>query len=333
MRALLRATADAAAANARACDTTLGAMPEERDTLAGRREHHADAAAVLRRQAETLRLATARAAAEAVERATTEGAKHTSASGDARLRQGFKACTVALTVAVARKAARSRARARQQSGTERLWQRLPQDTDLSREFTTGATGSFHTPETMVSCDSIDLRILPFVSAGIHSGRQLASSSGRSSMRGSRRHFTPSMRKVLQDFMDSYAGNETHPGIPTFRVNTGSPEGRYRAIAVGFSVKEAFKAEGFSVKLRMRGGHDPCRCDQCSARTSVASTSNEAGARLARIWGALPRLWPLRVKVTTPVAPGQVLDDPQDLQELYARQGGRTSPLAGAEAQA
>ena len=135
-------------------------------------------------------------------------------------------------------------------------------------------------------------------------------------------------------MDSYAGDETHPGTPTFRVNIGSPDGRYRAIAVGFSVKEALKAEGFTVKLRMRGGHDPYRCDQCSGRTSVASTSDEARARLARIWGALPKLWPPRVKVTTPVAPGQELDeDPQDLQELYAHQGGRTSPPAGAEAQA
>ena len=174
MRALLRATADAAAANARACDATVGAMLEDRDALASHREHHVEAAAALRRQAETLRPATTRAAADAVERAEIQGAKHTSASGDARLRQDLKACTgTALTVAVARKAARSRARARQQSGTERLWRRLPQDTDLPRpivELTTGATGSFHTPETVVSCASIDLQTLPFVSAGIHSGR-------------------------------------------------------------------------------------------------------------------------------------------------------------------
>ena len=173
VRALLRATFHAAAANARACDATVGAMPEDQDALAGRREHHADAAAALRRQAETLRPATARAAANAVERAATEGAKHTSASGETRLRQDLKACTgTALTVAVARKAARSRARARQQSGTERLWRRLAQDTDLPRpivELTTGATGSFCAPETVMSCDSIDLRTLLFVSAGIHSG--------------------------------------------------------------------------------------------------------------------------------------------------------------------
>ena len=93
VRALLRANADAAAANARACDATVGAMPEDRDAFAGRREHHAEAAAALRRQAETLRPATIRAAANAVERAATEGAKHTSASGDARLRQDLKACT------------------------------------------------------------------------------------------------------------------------------------------------------------------------------------------------------------------------------------------------
>ena len=174
VRALLRATADAAAANARACDATLGAMPEDRDVLAGRREHHSNAAAALRRQAETLRPATARAAADAVERAETEGAKHTRASGDARLRQDLTACTgTALSGGGAKGGSQSRRRARQQSGTERLWRRLPQDTDLLRpivELTTGATGSFRTPETVVSCDSIDLQTLPFVSAGTHSGR-------------------------------------------------------------------------------------------------------------------------------------------------------------------
>ena len=336
VRALLQAIADAAAANARACDATLGAMLEDRDALAGRREHHSDAAAALRRQAETLRPATTRAAADAVERAATEGAKHTSASGDARLRQDLKACTgTALTVAVARKAARSRARARQQSGTERLWRRLPQDTDLPRpivELTTGATGSFRTPET-VSCDSIDLRILPFVSAGIHSGRHPSIVQRTIFDAG----FQTALHavKVLQDLMDSYAVDETHPGTPIFRVNIGSPEGRYRAIAVGFSVKEALK-DGVPCRRphARRTRPLPVRPWQCSARTSVASTSNEARALLARIWGALPKLWPPRVKVTTPVAPGQELDeDPQDLQELYAHQGGRTSPPAGAEAQA
>ena len=337
VRALLRATSDAAAANARACDATLGAMPEDRDALASRREHHSNAAAALRRQAETLRPTTARAAADAVERAATEGAKHTSASGDARLRQDLKACTsTALTAAVARKAARSRARARQQTGTERLWRRPPQDTDLPRpivDLTTGATGAFRTPQTVVSCDSIDLRTLPFVTACIHSGRH-PSIIQRTIFGTGFQTALHAVRKVLQELMDSYAGDGTHPGTPIFKVNIGSPDGRYRAIAIGFSVKEALKNEGFRVVFRMRGGHDPCRCDQCSARTSVASTSNEARARLARIWGALPKLWPPRVKVTTPVAPGQELDeDPQDLQELYAHQGGRTSPPAGAEAQA
>ena len=135
----------------------------DRGALAGRQGHHVEVAAALRRQAETLRLATTRSAAEAVERAATQGAKFTSASGDARLRQDLKACTsTALTVAVARKAARSRARARQQSGTERLWRRLLQDTDLTRpivEVTMGATVSFPKPETVVSCASIDLQTL------------------------------------------------------------------------------------------------------------------------------------------------------------------------------
>ena len=231
------------------------------------REHHADAAAALRRQVETLRPATTRAAADAVERAATKGAKPTSASSDARLRQDFKACTgTALTVAVARKAARSRARARQQSGTERLWRRLPQDADLPRpivELTTGATGSFHTPETVVSCASIDLWTLPFVSAGIHCGHH-PSIILRTIFDAGFQTALHAVKKVLQDLLDSYAGDETHPGTPTFRVNIGSPDGRHRAIAVGFSVKEALKSEGFTVKLRMRGGHDPCRCAQCAS---------------------------------------------------------------------
>ena len=263
VRALARATADAAAANARACDATLGAMQEDRDALAGRREHHADAAATLRRQAETLRPATAREAANVVERAANERAKHTSASGDARLRPDLKACTgTALTVAVAQKAARSRARACQRSGAERLWRRLPPDKDLPRpivELTTGATGTFRTPETVVSCDSIDLRALPFVSAGIHSGRHPSIVQRTIFDAGFQTALHP-VKKVLQDLMDPYAGDETHPGTPTLSINIGSPEMRYRAIAVGFSIKEALKAEGFSVKLRMRGGHDPCRCD-------------------------------------------------------------------------
>ena len=230
VRALLRATADAAAANARACDATVGAMSGDRDALAGRREHHVEAAAALRRQVESLRAATTRAAADAEERAAAQGAKHTSASGDARLRlQDLKACTgTALTVAVARKAARSRARARQQSGTEKLWRRLPQDTDLPRpvvELTTGATGSFHTPETVVSCASIDLQTLPFVSAG-HSGRH--PSIMRTIYDAGFQTALHAVKKVLQGLMDSYAGDETHPGTPTFRVNIGSPDGRYRA---------------------------------------------------------------------------------------------------------
>ena len=329
VRALLRATADAAAANARACDATVGAMPEDRDALAGRREHHADAAAALRRQAATLRPATTRAAAEQVERAATQGAKFTSASGDARLRQDLKACTgTALTVAVARKAARSRVRARQQANTERLWKRLPSDTDLPRpiiEITTGATGSFHKPETVVSCDSIDLTSLPFVNASIHSGRH-PSIIQRTIFDAGFQTALHAVKKVLQDLMDAYAGDEPHPGTPTFRINLGSPHGRYRAIAVGFAVKASLRLEGFGTKLRMKGGHDPCRCTACSTRSSVAATSPEAQARLARIWGALPRLWPPRVKVTTPEDAEQEPDeDPQDLQELYARQGREDLP--------
>ena len=329
VRALLRATADAAAANARPCDATLGAMPEDWDAHRswGR---HADAAAALRRQVETLRPATARAAADAVERAATEGAKHTSASGDARLRRDLKACTgTALTAAVARKAC-AVAPERVSSLALRGFGGGCLRTLTSRARSSSSprvrpAPSVHTPETVVSCDSIDLRTPPFVSAGIHSGRH-PSIIQRTIFDAGFQTALHAVKKVLQDLMDSYAGDETHQGIPTLRVNIGSPDGRYRAIAVGCSVKEALKAEGFSVKLRMRGGHDPCRCAQCASRASVTSTSSEAKARLARIWGALPRLWPPRVKVMTPVAPGQDLDeDPQDLQELYARQGGEDLP--------
>ena len=329
VRALLRATADAAAANARACDATVGAMPPDREALVGRRERHAEAAAALRQQAATLRPATTRAAAEQVARVASQGAKFTSTTGDARLRQDLKACTgTALTVAVARKAARNRARARQQANTARRWKRLPADTNLPRptiEITTGATESFHEPQTMVSCEDIDLTSLPIVNANIHSGRH-PSIIQRTIFDAGFQTALHAAKKVLQDLMDAYAGDEPHPGTPTFRINLGSPHGLYRAIAVGFALKASLRLEGFGTKLRMKGGHDPCRCTACSTRASVAATSPEAQARLARIWGARPRLWPPRIQVTAPEdADHDPDEDPQDLQELYARQGQEDLP--------
>ena len=167
--------------------------------------------------------------------------------------------------------------------------------------------------------------LQTVSASIHSGRH-PSIIQRTTFDAGFQTALHAVKKVLQDLMDAYAEDEPHPGTPTFRINLGSPHGRYRAIAVGFAVKTSLRLEGFSTKLRMKGGHDPCRCTSCSTRSSVAATSPEAQARLARIWGALPRLWPPRVRVTTPEDAGQEPDeDPQDLQELYARQGREDFP--------
>ena len=80
-----------------------------------------------------------------------------------------------------------------------------------------------------------------MSAGIHSGRR-PSIIQRTFFDAGFQAALHAVKKVFQDFMDSYAGDGAHHGTPTFRVNIGSPDGRYRAIAVGFSVKEALKAE-------------------------------------------------------------------------------------------
>ena len=141
---------------------------------------------------------------------------------------------------------------------------------------------------MVSCENIDLASLPIVNANIHSGRH-PSIIQRTIFDAGFQTALHAAKKVLQDLMDAYAGDEPHPGTPTFRINLGSTHGRYRAIAVGFALKASLRLEGFGTKLRMKGGHDPCRCTACSTRASVAATSPEAQARLARIWGAMPRL--------------------------------------------
>ena len=67
---------------------------------------------------------------------------------------------------------------------------------------------------------------------------------------------------------------------------------------------------------MRGGHDPCRCDQCSARGNIAATSNEARARLLRIWDARPKLWPPGVKAAATTEPEE--EPGEDLEAMYAR---------------
>eukprot|EP00919_Chromeraceae_sp_WS-2016_P061059 GHVR01144845.1.p1 GENE.GHVR01144845.1~~GHVR01144845.1.p1 ORF type:complete len:202 (-),score=27.40 GHVR01144845.1:166-771(-) len=158
-----------------------------------------------------------------------------------------------------------------QANTARRWKRLPTDTNLPRpviEITTGATGSFREPQTTVSCESIDLTSLPVVNANIHSGRH-PSIIQRTIFDAGFQTALHAAKKVLQDLMDAYAGDEPHPGTPTFRINLGSTHGRYRAIAVGFALKASLRLEGFGTKLRMKGGHDPCRCTACSTRASVA----------------------------------------------------------------
>ena len=242
-----------------------------------------------------------------------------------------------LTIAVARRAARSRARARDHVGAPKQWARFPADTDLPRPTIVIAAGGhshFSSGETTIDCDRIALSTLPIVAAGLHSGRHPAVIQ--------RTIFDASFQSVLHDVksaltsgMDEYVewatseeGRRGDVEPPkTIEVGLRSEHGRYRAIALGFATRQALREEGFRPKLVLRGGKDPCSCEACTNRDAVGTTSNEARARLTRIWGAKPRLWPPRIKSTEGAREpnANAGDDEDDLQAAYERQGREPLP--------
>lgn len=335
MRALIRATADAAAANAVACDRTAQATPEDRDGLAGRREGHVEAAEALRGQAAALRPATTRAAAEAVQRDAAGAARFTSRTGDARLRRDLAAVGhTGLTVVSARRAARARARSAEYSMRPRVFKRAPEDAFPKPRvrIITGATSGFRTEDDPICCDKLDVANFPFIQNEVHSGRH-PQVVQRVIHDAAFQEVLHTVKRRLADSIDQLAVPDYVPTItvrdPTderrvavITVCISSERGQYRAIAVGFALRHTLQAEGFRTAFTMRGGRNPCQCGECSDRDVLEHVSPSTRGRLERIWGALSPLWPPRV----PVTEEEERDEQEpELDELYARQGAEPLP--------